>query len=242
MKISKKTILSFIIIFLALTIFSYTKAQNTIDSISNPEISNEEIIAENLEVKEPSLLPDNPFYFLKEWIRNIRMTFTSDETKKADLENKFSNERLVELKKMIENKSNPDVIKKATEKYQEAINKIKERVDKIKENTEEKKVNSFLEKFTNHQILHQRILEKLEGKVPEEVLEKIKETRERHIEKFSEVMQKLEKNKDKIVERIENIIEKNQTNNRIIERINQKMPDDVRTKINARIQKREKNK
>ena len=161
------------------------------------------VTPQDLEVKDQKLLPDSPFYFLKEWSRSIQSLLTFDQVKKAELKEKFANEKLIELQKLTEKGVKESVIEKATEKYSQEIDKIKEEVDKIKNTAKENpKAESFLDKFTKQQLLHQEILQKLENQVPVQVLEKIKEAREKHLEKFFDVMQKLE-DKTKIVTRIE---------------------------------------
>lgn len=82
--------------------------------------------------------------------------------------------------------------------------------------------------------MHEKILQKLEGQVPEQVLEKIKEAREQHLERFKEVMIKLQDNKDKIVEKIKNALQNGDENNsEILDKIKEKMPEEVQQKIGA---------
>ena len=222
-----KLFLIFALVFTALGSGASIVAQE------NTEIADEAISAEDLEVSDPTLLPDSPFYFLKEWTRSVRSAFTFNNVKKAELENKFSNEKLVELKKMVENKIDPEKIKKAAEKYQKAAGRVKNATDKIKDEAEDNpEVNKFLEKFTNQQVLHEKILQKLEGQAPEQVLEKIKEAREQHLEKFKDIMIKLETNQEKIAEKIQNALQNGDISNTdILEKIKEKMPEEVKQKI-----------
>lgn len=163
----------------------------------------EDIKSEDLDIGEPKLLPDSPFYFLKNWGREIQSFFTFNLVKKAELKLKFANEKLIEVKKLIEKEKEPEVIKKGLENYQKEIERIKIASDKIKVKAEESpEVSSFLDKFTKHQTLHYRILQKLETQVPSQAFEKIEEVRERHLERFGEVMLKLEEI-PKISERLE---------------------------------------
>ncbi len=192
-----------------------------------------QIFAQDLGVSDPTLLPDSPFYFLKEWTRNIRIVFTLDNVKKAELESKFTNEKLIELKKLAENGVNPEKIKKATENYRKAVNRVKNAAGKIKDNTENnQEVNKFLEKFTNQQVLQEKILQKLETQVPQEAFEKIKEAREQHLEKFKDVMTKLEENKERVAERLKNALQNgDESNPEILEKIKEKMPEKIKEKL-----------
>jgi len=111
---------------------------------------------------------------------------------------------------MIEEKKNPEIIKKATENYQKEMEKIKEQTEKIKEKAKENpKVESFLDKFTHQQILHQKLLQKLETQVSPETLEKIKEVRKEQLERFQEIMLKFKGKKEAISEKKEEISEWN---------------------------------
>ncbi|GEM_PF-2819500 len=159
------------------------------------------VSAQDLEVANPKVLPGNPLYFLKEWGRGVQSFFAFGQLKKTELEQKFVNERLIELKKLVEEKkASSDILEKATDKYQKTMEKIKERADKIKDKAENnERVNKFLDKFANQQVLQEKILQKLESQVPEKALEKIKEARKAHLERFKENVR--EKVNIKLIER-----------------------------------------
>ncbi len=214
-------------------------AQETPTEVTEAVNLDENIQPQDLGISEPTLLPDSPFYFLKNWGRGIRSFFAFNPVVKAELESKFSNEKLMELKKMIEEKKDAKVIEKAVKNYQKGVEIIKERTEKIKEKAKENpKIESFLDKYTKHQILHQRILQKLETQVPPEVFEKIKEARERHLERFGEVMIKLEDKKEEISERLEKKMEeikgskyKNFKNLEILLGLEEKVPEEAKEVI-----------
>lgn len=168
----------------------------------------EDVQPEDLEVEEPRLLPDNPFYFLKNWAREIQSALTFNPIKKAELKMKIANEKLIEVKKLIEEKKNQKAIEKGIDNYQKGMEELKTATEKIKEKAEQNpQVGKFLDKFIQQQTLHQQLLQKLEVQVPPQALEKIKAAEEKHLEKFGEVMNKLE-NKEKIQEKLEQNLEK----------------------------------
>lgn len=187
----------------------------------------------DLGVNDQNILPDSPFYFLKNWGRGIQLFFAFSQVKKTELENKFTNEKIIELQKMSDNGSSSEKIKKAAENYQKSVERLKNAADKIKDKADSnQEVNKFLEKFANHQVLQEKILQKLEGQVPEAVFEKIKEAREQHLERFKDVMIKLQENKDKMVEKIKNSLENGGVNNSdILDRIKEKMPNNIKAKV-----------
>lgn len=225
-------------IFLLAIIATFVLSFGTFAMADNATNSGKVTIIENptaqdLGVNEPKLLPDNPFYFLKEWGRGIQSFFAFGQLKKTELEQKFANERLVELKKLVdEGKVSQSVLEKATEKYEKAMDKIKAQADKIKETAAQNAdVNKFLEKFANQQVLHEKILEKLESRVPAQVIEKIQQAREQHLKRFSEVMQKLEDRPEEIKTKIEDALKNKGENNEIRERIKNKLPEAIKEKL-----------
>ncbi len=164
------------------------------------------ITAADLGISEPNLLPDSPFYFLKEWKRSIQSFLTINAVKKAELAEKISNEKLIELRKLTEKGVSQELIQRATEKYQKQVEKVRDIAGKIKDTAENNpKIKSFLDKFTRQQDLQQQILEKLQDQVPQGVYQKIREVREQHLEKFEQVIQKLETKKEQARERIEGV-------------------------------------
>ena len=233
MKILKVCLLSFAL----LSVFGLVGAEETVD-VAETIALDENVTAESLGITEPSLLPDSPFYFFKTWGREIQSALTFNPVKKAELREKFANEKLIELKKIVEKTQNSQTIVKATENYQKEVKKIKEATERIKETAKENvQVDQFLDKFVQHRILHERILEKLETQVPEEAFAKIQEAREQHLEKFGEVMTRLE-NKEKIQERLETNLEKVKgsefkdfKNLEILKKLEEKMPEAAKEAI-----------
>jgi len=202
----RKPIKILISVFSLVFIFSGAILAQEITETAEQAIDlDENIEPEDLGIGEPRILPDNPFYFLKNWGRGIREFFAFNPIVKIQLKEKFANEKLIELKRMIEGKKSAEVIKRAAERYQEEVEKTKQVSERIREKAQENpELEKFLDKFVKHQILHQRLLQKLENQVPPEAFEKIKEARERHLERFGEVMTKLEDRKEKLQERLEN--------------------------------------
>jgi len=227
----------FLLSFVLLFAFGVILAQETPPTEVNEAVNlDEDIQSQDLEVREPRLLPDSPFYFLKNWGREIRCFLAFNPIAKAELRAKFSNEKLIELKKMVKEKKDPEALKKAAENYQQETEKIKEQVEKIKEKAKENpKVESFLDKFIHQQTLHQKLLDRLETQVPTEAFEKIKECRERHLERFQDVMLKLEDRKEKITEKLDKILEmqkgsrfKEFKNLEVLKNLEEKVPEETK--------------
>lgn len=191
-------------VLLGIGIGAFALAQETVTTADEAVNLDENVQASDLDIEEPTLLPDSRFYFLKTWAREIQSTFTFNPVKKAELRLKFANEKAVEMEMVAQKTQNPEVIKKAVENYRQEIAKVEKVTEKIKEEaTSSEPVAKFLDKFIQQQTLQQRVLEKLQGQVPAEVYEKIEQARQEHLEKFGEVMNRLE-NKENIQERLEN--------------------------------------
>ena len=213
------------LLFCAGTILAEENATQTATTEENLNVQ-----AQDLGVATSTLLPDSPFYFLKNWGREIKSLFTFDPVKKAELREKFSNEKLIELRQMVEQNKNKEQIEKGIANYQKEVEKVKNIADKIKENAQDnEEVGKFLDKYVQKQSLQEKLLEKLETQVPAEVYEKIKAAREKHLEKFQAVMEKLE---DKNQERIQNRLEKNMEAT-TTEKIQVQIRDRILNRINA---------
>lgn len=200
-------------------------------------IVDEDITAEDLGVSDQKTLPDSPFYFFKNLWRGVRTALTFNPVKKAELQLRFANEKLIEAKKLAEKIDKEEIAGKAVEKYQKAMEKIKTRVEKFEEKAKDNpKIEAFLDKFTEKAIKQQVLIEKLEENLSHnpEALEKIKEAKERVLENQSRVIQQLEE-KTQIRERLEkNIQEMIQKN--IPVNLEQKLEQN-REKIRERIEK-----
>ena len=165
-----------------------------------PEVAqDEEVSAQDLGISEPKVLPDHPLYFLKNWGRVVRLFFAFNKTKRAELRLRFANEKIIEAQKLAELNKNQKAIEKVLASFENDI------VEISKLSGEELK--QFSEKLVHQQLLHQKILQRLETKVSAEVMVRIREERWVHLEKFSQVMRKVEE-KTKIADRIGDELEK----------------------------------
>jgi len=231
MKTLKILIVSLVLIF---ALGSIAFAQEMTEVAQDEEVS-----AQDLGISEPKVLPDSPFYFLKNWARGIQNILTFNPLKKAELRLKFANEKLMEAKKIVQKTQDPEIIKKATENYEQEVEKIKNQVEKIKEKAKDNpRVESFLDKFIHQQTLHQKLLQRLETQVPPEAFEKIKEAREKHLERFQEVMLKLEDRPEKITENLDKILEEQKgsqfkefKNLEVLKNLEEKVPEEAKEAI-----------
>jgi len=198
----------------------------------------EDVLAEDLGIEEPTVLPGNPFYFFKELGRGVQSFFAFDPVKKAQLKEKFASEKLIEVRQMVEQKKARERIEKAVQNYQSEMEGVARATEKIREKAQEsEEVGKFLDKFIQQQTLHQRVLQKLEEQVPEQAFEKIQTAREQHLERFAEVMTKLE-DKANIQERLEKNLQevkgsefKEFKNLEILRELEKKVPEEMKEAV-----------
>lgn len=196
--IKKIALYSFLIIF-SLSLFSFSVLAEEVDDSSN------DVPVEELGVEEPGFLS---------WLQNafdtVQLWVTTDLVKKSEIELRKANRQLIKAREMVQNEADDKNLEnkftKIDEKYQNLINGINARIQEFKDgNPDSDKFNNFLDKYTNQQMLHQEIMKKLEGQVSEEVMAKIQEKRQEHLDNFGEVMNKLQE-REEFKERLGSII------------------------------------
>ncbi len=192
---STKLFISLIAVCLAIGTFSAALAQEA-DApereITIPEIAevalDENIQAQDLGVKEPRILPDSPFYFLKEMGRGIQSLITFNPVKKAELKQKFVDEKLIEVKKLAEERpEEQEILDRAFENYQKEAERLEKAAEKIKETIDDPNVEKFMDKFIDHNLKHQKLFGKLAKELPLEMFEMIEKTKEENMMKFSDI-------------------------------------------------------
>lgn len=140
------------------------------------------VVYAELGVEEPSLLPGSPFYFLKSIGRGIRLFFTFDSVKKAELELKFVDEKFAEVAKTADAK--PDSLDRALQNYLDAHERLQKKLESLK--GKNKNVDTLLAKLGTKVQKHQKLFEEFKDEFAAEEVEqgqkKIKETSEKSVE------------------------------------------------------------
>ncbi len=250
MRISKNFFILFILFLLAFTpCFALAQESGENDSANSVETAageaqiDEEVTAEDLGVSEPLILPDSPFYGLKNLWRGVSLTFTFNKVKKAEKRLQHANERVIEAQEIAEEKGDEKSLarlEKVMDKYEKDLAKVRETVDKIDEKIDENpKLEQFVNKFTNSEINRRKVLQNLEANenIPEKVLEKIIQAKEKAAEGFGKVLQKAVP-EEKIAEKIEEILKKQKGSDlkdlkqlQIIKEIKEHVPEKIKEKL-----------
>lgn len=140
------------------------EASITIDPIIG-ELSKLELEIED-ELEDPGVLPDSPFYFVKEWSEGIKLFFTFNNEKKVELQYKFAMRRVAEVNKLIEKGKTEKAVEHMA-KYENHLAKFAERVEKFDDKKSDKAKN-LAEKLEVLQGRQQDVLSDVYDQVPEE--------------------------------------------------------------------------
>ncbi|GIW66580.1 MAG: hypothetical protein KatS3mg095_0478 [Candidatus Parcubacteria bacterium] len=119
---------------------------------------------------EPNLLPTSPFYFTKELWRGIKLFFTFDPVKKADLELKIADEKLAEALKVIERdcgvkqeqSCNQKALEKSLTNYFNSREKLIDRLERLKNNSN---VEELKNKIFERAVIHDAVFDELATKI-----------------------------------------------------------------------------
>ncbi|MBI5221581.1 MAG: hypothetical protein HY979_02135 [Candidatus Magasanikbacteria bacterium] len=213
-------ILALIIAFgLILAQVSLAQEQPATTQENQPAAVSSDVTATDLGVAEPTVLPSNRFgYFFKNLARAVQTTLTFNQVKKAELELKIANERLVEAQKVAEIDSTSAktqaIVAKAQEKYQQLIEKVQTRVEKLKEKGDQR-AEALLDKVTDRQLKQQQLMENLQDKLenlPVEQKERLEQVREKVLENFGQFLERVDENTEKVKERLDKVIESQNDN------------------------------
>ncbi len=124
-----------------------------------------EVLAQGIELSDPGLTPDSPFYFLDTLGEKIGMFFTFRVEKKAAKALKYAEEKLAEAIVMAE-KNQTKALEKANQKYQEFLGLANTKTQEAKEKG--KNIEELAILITEKTLKHQEVLVEVFEKVPEE--------------------------------------------------------------------------
>ena len=144
------------------------------------DLDNELETLDEVQVDEVKSIPSG-FGF---WWRNIRewtsVALTVNPVKKAEKQLKFAEERTRLADYIIKNSADPKVQEKAQKMLEKAngyMQKIEDKKDDLAKKADERS-QKLLKNITKHYLNKERILEKIEDKLPPEKLEEFQQTRQ----------------------------------------------------------------
>lgn len=137
-------------------------------------------------INSVGLLPTSPFYFLKEWRRNLERFLALDPVKRAELEIKFVEEKAAEIEKVKELRpDNTQALMIALRNYERGQERLKSNLKNLPEASQnpqvERLLNRITERILNHSELFDKMMQNAEvqnevRQLTEEVKQKIDES------------------------------------------------------------------
>lgn len=113
----------------------------------------------------PGILPTNPFYFLKELGRGVKLFFIFDPVSKAEYELNVANERAAELKGVVDlDPENTKAIERALTNYNENVARLRARLESLRRSSNNPNIDKLLERLADRASRHRRLFEELKEK------------------------------------------------------------------------------
>jgi hypothetical protein len=200
-------------------------------------VKSQEITTKDLGVSDPGMLPGNPFYFLKEWSREVKTSFSFKAVKKAETQLQIVNERAAEIKKLKDLlPSSSKAFTKSLDNYQKGIDLLKERIENLK-GLSVSETNVFLDQLADSIIKQIKLFSEIKDEVGDKNKAKISELQEKITQIIADIPSKMETAND-FKCRLEKVIE-NQSDNslkeitisEILDRFNEKTSKEVRSEL-----------
>ncbi|MDO8474327.1 MAG: DUF5667 domain-containing protein [bacterium] len=174
-----KYLISFLLggLFVAGVAFADHGEETGVDAVDPAEV----VTSTDLGVEDAGILPTSRLYFFKEWGRGIQNLFTFGSVKKAELELRFTNEKIAEAKKVQEiNPNNEQAITRALENYQKSQGRLKVRLESLKETSQNPNIDRLLDQLAEKTVRHEKLLEEIALKAKDvagvdELIQKAKE-------------------------------------------------------------------
>jgi len=227
--------IKFIILILSLSLFigNSVFAQEDAAKI----VKDQEVTTKDLGVSDPGMLPGNPFYFLKEWGREVKATFSFKSVKKAETQLQIVNERAAEIKKLKDLlPSSGKTFAKALNNYDRSIDVLNDRIGSL-EGLSGSDTDTFLDQLADSIIKHTKLFSEIKAGAGDKNIGKISELQEKIIQIIADIPSKMETPND-FKCRLEKVIE-NQTDNslkeitisEILDRLNAKTSKETRLEL-----------
>ncbi len=204
--------------------------QETEKKVIQEILEDENIIAEDLGISDPRILPTSPYYPVKNIWRGFRSTFTFDPIKKAELKLRFANERLFEAQKVAERADKPIIVTKALESYQKEVADVSKILQKAPEEQQEQ-AEKFTDKMIDNSFKHQRLIDKIERELRPEDFEKLNKARDSGIEHLTKTVSKvlspeeMQKKFDEVINKQKGSDFKHFKNLEILKAVEEKVPE-----------------
>jgi len=167
-------------------------------------------VGAQLGLPDAGITPDSPFYFLDRWGEGIGMAFSFSAKAKTNKALNYSEEKLAEVKAMVEQKKAKQT-EKANNRYQHFLEVAEKKSEKVKD--KKRNLEEVKERVARATSKHLTVLEEVSSKVPQESKEAIEKAKEKskqgHINALKDLSNKnpeaaIKVGSDALEERLEN--------------------------------------
>ncbi|MDO8443267.1 MAG: DUF5667 domain-containing protein [bacterium] len=200
-------------------------------------VKSQEVTTKDLGVSDPGMLPGNPFYFLKEWSREVKKSFSFNAVKKAETQLQIVNERAAEIKKLKDLlPSSAKTFTRALDNYDKSIDTLNDKIGSLR-GLPSSDVNTFLNQLADSVIKHIKLFSEIKDGSGDKNISKISSLQEKITQIIADISLKMETPND-FKCRLEKVIE-NQSDNslkeitvsEILDRLNEKASKEVRLEL-----------
>lgn len=136
------------------------------------------------------LLPDSPFYFLKTFWEKVQESLALDPSKKAELNLRFAQRRLLETQKMCE-KDKCDIAERWMQLFQERLNLATTATEQVQ--NQGKDVSALVQKLAENLARQQTALDRVLEQVPESAQEAVSQAQENSAKGLQQAIESLQK-------------------------------------------------
>lgn len=194
--------------------------------------------AQELNVSSPNLLPDSPFYFLKNIGREVQMFLTFNPVKKAELRLEFANQKLAEVEKIAEKRpDNEELINKALQNYNQEVEKLSSYSSTLNKNNPNNA--NLLSEIIKNNLIHQTILERIKNQSQNQ--ERVQEVKDNVLEKLTNTSFSVA-NAEQVKERLQEKVQNQEMNEikkiEILNKMEEIIPDNANKKALIQIQEK----
>lgn len=156
-------------------------------------------VLEVLGVESVGLLPNSPFYFLKEWWRGIRVGLIKDPIEKSEAQLQILSEKLAEAEALAQKELSEEVLEKAFGNYSAAMERLRNRLEELEENPN---IDRILDRITEAEIRHQEVFDRILEKAPE-MINQVEDIRQ-NISQTLPLLRLRFENQEEFINRLEN--------------------------------------
>jgi len=148
--------------------------------------------AQTNDLPNPGMLPDSPFYFLKNWSENIRTFFITDNVAKAERFLNLSEKRLAEAN-ALKARERSEIAERTIERYQDKLDKALVKAEEAREKGID--TDEVLNKVSAAMFKHQEVLADIYEQIPEQAKSGIEQAMQASMQRQEQALEAISSEK-----------------------------------------------